>query len=220
MRRAGVCHTLPESGPGKGDKGVRSLGRGLVWLLSLGVAGYAVVAYTLLPLGANVHPQMRAVFEEHRAAILAHIFGSAVTLLLGPAQFSGSLRAGRPRLHRWLGRVYLGVGVLVGGAAGLYMAPLAFGGIVSQTGFATLAGLWLISGARAYAHARARRFDQHRAWMVRNFALAFAAVTLRLWLGAFAAAGLSFESYYPWLAWLSWAPNALAAEWLLRRRIA
>ncbi len=54
--------------------------------------------------------------------------------------------------------------------------------------------------------------------MIRNFALTFAAVTLRVQLGACAAAGLTFESFYPLLAWTSWLPNLIAAEWIARRR--
>jgi hypothetical protein len=54
--------------------------------------------------------------------------------------------------------------------------------------------------------------------MVRNFALTFAAVTLRLYLGVFMAAGARFEDVYPLLAWLCWVPNLLLAEWLFNSR--
>jgi hypothetical protein len=53
--------------------------------------------------------------------------------------------------------------------------------------------------------------------MVRNFALTFAAVTLRLWLPASVASGMPFEVAYPVVAWLCWVPNLLAAELFLRR---
>lgn len=186
---------------------------------SLGVAGYAAVAYTLVPIGSTVHPEMQSVYAQHRAAILTHIAGSMVALVIGPAQFVSGLRARRPRLHRVLGRAYL-LGVLVGGVAGLRMATLAFGGWVSQSGFAVLAALWLATGARALLAARAGRIAEHRAWMTRNFALTFAAVTLRAQLGLGAAMGFAFESYYPILAWSSWVPNLLVAQWLLPRRTA
>ena len=48
--------------------------------------------------------------------------------------------------------------------------------------------------------------------MIRNFALTFAAVTLRLWIPIFLTSGLSFEAAYPVIAWLSWVPNLLVAE--------
>ncbi|MCU0806125.1 MAG: DUF2306 domain-containing protein [Burkholderiales bacterium] len=185
-------------------------------LLSLGVAGYALVAYGLFPLGSAVHPDMRAAFVAHRGAIYAHVFASVAALALGPFQFSAKLRSRRPALHRWMGRVYLGSGVLVGGLAGLYMSAFAFGGVVSKLGFAALAVGWLYTGLRAYLAIRARDVVAHRRWMVRNFALAFAAVTLRLWLPAAVASGVPFGLAYPAVAWLCWVPNLVVAEWFLR----
>ena len=191
---------------------------GLLIFLSLGVAAYAVVVYALLPLGGQVHPDMRAVFQAHPVGIYAHVFAAALTLAIGPFQFSSRLRARRPALHRGLGRVYLGVGVLVGGVAGLFMAVRAFGGWPSQLGFGLLAVGWLYTGLRAYLAIRAGQVAVHRRWMVRNFALSFAAVTLRLYLPGSMVSGLPFELAYPVIAWLCWVPNVVVAEWLLRRR--
>jgi uncharacterized membrane protein len=196
---------------------VQRLGFPALLLLSLAVAGYALVAYSVLPLGAAVHPDMRASFAEHRLAVYAHVFGSAVALLIGPLQFWSRLRARRPALHRALGKLYLAVGVGLGGLAGLALAPSAFGGLVAKLGFACLALAWLYTGIHALGAAQARDFAQHRRWMIRNFALTFAAVTLRIYLPGSLAAGLPFEVAYPAIAWLCWLPNLVAAEWLLRR---
>lgn len=196
---------------------MRLAGFVLLVLACLSMSGYALVAYSILPAGSTVHPSMMATYSVERVGILTHVFASSLTLLLGPWQFSAGLRRSRPRLHRAMGRVYLGLGVLPGGVAGLYMAFHAFGGWVSYSGFAVLAGLWLLTGWRAYSAARRRDFGRHRAWMIRNFALALAAVTLRAQLGACAATGWAFESFYPLLAWSSWVPNALAAEWVIAR---
>jgi len=196
---------------------MRPAGFVLLVVLSLGVAGYALGVYGFLPLGATVHPDMRATFEAHRTGIYVHVFASAVALVLGPLQFSSKLRTARPGLHRWSGRLYLGVGVVLGGLAGLFMAFQAAGGPVSRLGFACLALAWLFTGFRAYRAIRAGNVASHRRWMVRNFALAFAAVTLRLWLPASLASGLPFEVAYPVVAWLCWVPNLLAAELLLRQ---
>jgi hypothetical protein len=53
--------------------------------------------------------------------------------------------------------------------------------------------------------------------MVRNFALTFAAVTLRLWLPVSTVSGVAFELAYPVIAWLCWVPNLVAAEFFLER---
>lgn len=185
-------------------------------LLSLGVAGYALFVYGFLPLGIALHPDMRATYEAQRIGIYAHVFAALFALVLGPFQFSARLRAARPVLHRWMGRLYLGIGVLVGGLAGLYMASLAYGGPVARLGFGLLALAWLYTGLRAYLAIRARQVAEHRRWMVRNFALTFAAVTLRIWLPASFATGVPFELAYPVIAWLCWVPNLLVAEWMLQ----
>lgn len=196
---------------------MRLVGQIALVLLSLGVVGYAVGVYGFLPLGAKLHPDMRATYEAHRVGIYAHVFAAAFALALGPFQFSTAWRTRRPALHRWSGRLYLGVGVLVGGLAGLYMAARAFGGPAARLGFAGLALAWLYTGLRGYLAIRARDIATHRRWMVRNFALTFAAVTLRLWLPASVASGVAFEIAYPVIAWLCWVPNLLIAELVLAR---
>ncbi|MGQ0511879.1 MAG: DUF2306 domain-containing protein [Betaproteobacteria bacterium] len=188
-----------------------------VVFLSLGVAAYALAMYAAVPLGKFLHPDMRAAFEANRAVVYVHVFASSVALILGPFQFMDKLRARRIALHRWMGRIYLGVGVLAGGLAGLHMSLYAFGGIVSQLGFGALALGWLYTGLRAYLAIRARDITSHRRWMVRNFALAFGAVTLRLWLPGSVVAGVPFELAYPVIAWLCWVPNLVVAERILQK---
>jgi len=194
------------------------IGRGLLWFLSFGVAAYAVYVYAVLPLGSLVHPDMGANFQAHPFGVYTHVFAASVALLIGPFQLSPAIRQRRPGVHRWLGRTYLLVGVLVGGLAGLYMAGHAFGGPVSRAGFGLLALSWLYTGLRAYLAIRRRAVDEHRRWMVRNFALAFAAVTLRLYLPASVAAGIDFAVAYPLIAWLCWVPNLVFAEWRFNGR--
>ena len=186
--------------------------------LSVGVAGYAVWTYVGGDVQrAPVHPAMVAVFKEHRALITTHAAAAALALLLGPFQFLDRLRAARPRLHRTLGYLYLVLGVTVGGLTGLLLARHSFGGLVAHLGFGLLAVLWLFTGVMAVLAAKARRFADHRTWMSRNFALTFAAVTLRLYLPLGFVTGLRFEAFYPAVAWLCWVPNLLFVEWVLLR---
>jgi uncharacterized membrane protein len=156
---------------------------------------------------------MQVVFVVHSSGIYTHAFASIVALVLGPFQFSSGIRQRYPAAHRWCGRVYLGVGVLVGGLAGLYMSQYAFGGPVARIGFAALAAFWLFTGVRAYLSIRRGAINEHRKWMVRNFSLTLAAVSLRIYLPAFMASGIEFALAYPIIAWLCWVPNIVFAEW-------
>jgi hypothetical protein len=143
------------------------------------------------------------------------VAGAATALLVGPFQFLAGLRARWPRAHRWIGRTYV-VGCLVGGAGGLVMAFGATTGPVSTAGFGSLAVIWVFTNVQGWRMARARRFGEHRAWMVRSFALTFAAVTLRLFLPIPPLLGFSFYDGYRALSFLSWAPNLVLAELWLR----
>lgn len=193
---------------------MRLAGKALLFLLAFGVAAYAAVGYALMPLGSLVHPDMKAGFVAHPVGIYTHVFAAMVALLLGPCQFSTRLRSRRLQLHRWMGRVYLGVGVLAGGLSGLYISQFAFGGLAAKLGFAALAVCWLYTGTRAFLAIRRRAVDEHRRWMVRNFALTFAAVTLRIYIPASMVAGVEFAAAYAFIAWLCWVPNLLVAELL------
>jgi uncharacterized membrane protein len=192
---------------------MRFIRTGLLYFFAFGVAGYAVFAYSVLPLGALVHPDMKANFLAHSAGIYTHIFAASLALLLGPLQFSAPLRQKYTNIHRWFGRIYLTAGVLVGGLAGLYLSQFAFGGPVARLGFAALAICWMYTGLRAYLAIRRGATAEHRKWMIRNFALTFAAVTLRFYLPVSMAANIEFTLAYPVIAWLCWVPNLLFVEW-------
>ncbi len=189
-------------------------GKALLVALSLSIAAYALLAYGVMPLESVVADELKASFLGHRIGIFGHIIGAAIALALGPFQFSTRLRTARPKVHRWMGRIYLGVGVLGGGVFGLYMAQFAYGGVIARTGFAALAVCWLYSGARAYLAIRRGAIQKHRKWMVRNFSLTFAAVTLRIYLPVSNVLGVEFYVAYAAIAWLAWVPNLLVAEWL------
>ncbi|MEU1288216.1 DUF2306 domain-containing protein [Kitasatospora sp. NPDC005856] len=161
--------------------------------------------------------RQRATYLSHELPLYVHIFGALVALLVGPWQFSRRLRERRPRLHRRIGVTYL-LGCLVGGVGALLMAPVAYGGAVTGAGFACLAVSWLVTGGAGLRAILDGRVIDHRRWMIRSFALTFAAVTLRLMLVVVAVAHLDFRTSYTAIAWLCWVPNLLLACWFTRRR--
>src|SRR5688572_4607572 len=139
-----------------------------------------------------------------------------LALLIGPFQFIKKLRNRYIKFHRTLGKVYLGAILFLAGPSGLFMAFYAEGGKVAVVGFTVMALLWMITTYMAYETIRKKQVDAHRAWMVRSFALTFAAVTLRLYVPI--ASGVF---HMPWhvveasSAWVSWAPNLIVAELIL-----
>jgi hypothetical protein len=52
--------------------------------------------------------------------------------------------------------------------------------------------------------------------MIRSYALAAAAITLRIYLPLSFVFHVPFSTGYPAIAWLCWIPNALAAEVYVR----
>ena len=161
--------------------------------------------------------QQKAIYTAHITMLMMHIIPAMLAILIGPFQFLPGLRKGRLlKIHRWLGRVYL-LSILFGGLGGLYMAQFAYGGMVSRLGFGTLAILWLYSGYRAYRHIRNKEIEQHREWMIRNYALTLAGLMLRVWVPLSIPTGIDFAMAYTFIGWLCWVPNLLVAEGIVRR---
>ncbi|HEX5170884.1 MAG TPA: DUF2306 domain-containing protein, partial [Cyclobacteriaceae bacterium] len=133
-----------------------------------------------------------------------HIFLGSIAILSGWSQFSKRIRNKNLTLHRTLGKIYL-TAVALSGVAALYIAFFATGGIVSVMGFAGLAIGWLLTSAQAYRSIRGKNVDQHQYWMIRSYALCWAAVTLRIWLPLFQFGfGVGFLIAYRIIAWLCW----------------
>lgn len=149
--------------------------------------------------------------------LVLHAGGASTALLIGAFQFMPRVRASGPWLHRWLGRTYA-AGCLIGGVSGLALAAGTSAGPVAAWGFGLLAVAWIFTTLQAWRFARTRRFEAHRAWMVRSFALTFAAVTLRVYIPLSPLAGVHPEEAYVAIAWLCWVPNLLLAELWLRSR--
>ena len=148
-----------------------------------------------------------------------HISLGGLALISGFSQFIPELRRKRLKLHRNLGKVYL-IAVLLSGVAGLGISYFATGGLIPAVGFGCLAILWLYTSSRAYVSIRANEVDAHQRWMIRSYALCFAAVTLRLYLPLFLGVlKMEFIPAYKIIAWLCWIPNLAIAEFYFIRKL-
>ena len=206
----------------------------VVALSSLAIVGYVVAIYaqgslaTLSKTGAGLSTTYADRPVAIQVAFYCHITFSALALGIGPLQFVTAIRRSRPRIHRWIGRVFLG-SVAVGSVAAFTMSFVSSAAFDGFFGFGTLALLWAWTAWRGYTSARAHDYANHQAWMIRCFALTYAGVTLRAWFGVLIGVQLLFASgpvdsnhvldtAYAVLPFLSWLPNLVVAELLLRRR--
>jgi uncharacterized membrane protein len=184
-------------------------------LMAFGVAGYAVA---LLAAPHTRSPFDVSLFAALPLPVVLHLAGGAIAISFGALQMSATLRRRHIKVHRWLGRLYV-LAVCVAALASLRMAANSFGGIPTHLGFGLLAILWLTSTLLAFLHARARRIELHRMWMIRSYALTLAAVMLRVYIPLSQIAGLPFERCYIAISWLCWVPNLVIADWwILARR--
>lgn len=149
-----------------------------------------------------------------------HISASILVVFVGPFQFVKALRRRYIQLHRYMGRVYVGAILLLAAPSGLYMAVYANGGIWSQVGFSILSVLWFAFTLLAYLRVREGNITAHRQWMLRSYALAFSAVTLRLYVGLLSQyTELDHDFIVIVTAWINWIPNLLVAEWIIIRTV-
>lgn len=184
---------------------------------AVAVSSYAVAGYALFLVAIGFALDGGPHADNHLPWVLhVHIAVSAFALLTGPTQFRRRMHATHPGLHRLLGRVYV-ASCVAGGLTGLVSATMTAYGFAAGLGLALLAVLWVASTVLALRFIVRGDVRRHREWMIRSFALTFAAVTLRVYLGLTSAAGLPILVGYPIAVWLSWVPNLAAAQWWIRR---
>ena len=152
-------------------------------------------------------------------AIIGHILGGSAMLILGWSQFSSRLRRALPGLHRWLGRVLVGAGVYFA-LAGLVMNASAkaqadsvlYNSAQNVMAVVFLAVLFL--GIRAI---RQRRVADHRAWMMRSYAITLGAATQTvLLLPVFLLFGKVRGVLVDLVFISAWVVNLSVAEWVIR----
>jgi uncharacterized membrane protein YozB (DUF420 family) len=190
-------------------------------VLTVGFLVYALPPYlTLDPDRARLPPPPAAIYYP---TLVTHIFLGSILLCCATLQIWPWLRRRHLRIHRWSGRIYVMAAIPVG-VAGIVISQFPHGGPMQQVGNTIFGLLFLLCTINGYRAIRQRRISEHREWMIRSFALAFAIVANRVWLiicilvfaptgqgeGLTAAIGIS--------TWMSWVVNLLIAEWWLHRR--
>ena len=197
---------------------------------------FAWILFAFLALSVGAYPLIYYIVDMHdkglmggktkellestawHTAFYIHITFGGIAMLTGWTQFSQKIRDRNLNTHRALGKIYVGA-VVLSSTAGFYIAMFASGGITCVLGFGSLALAWLFTVLMAYTRILKRDIKQHESWMIRNYALTFAAVTLRIYLPlATQLMHWDFTASYRVISWLCWVPNLLVAEMIVNKR--
>lgn len=159
-------------------------------------------------------------FPEYLPVFYVHVYSSIFVLLAGFTQFSSKILRHFPQIHRWNGRIYAYVVLLLSAPSGIYIGLHANGGLFAKISFVFLGMLWFWFTYKGIRMIRQRKIAEHKKWMWRSFALAFSAITLRLWkvLIVFAFEPNPMD-VYKIIAWLGWIPNLLLVEYLIIKKL-
>ena len=143
-------------------------------------------------------------FGPYQWAFYTHIISGPVALVLGLILIGERFRSRFPKWHRYLGRVQVGVVLLLVTPSGLSMAYHAAAGPIAAAGLAALAIATAICISFGLRSAMTRRFAAHRRWMCRCYVLLCSAVVLRLIGGLATVTGVTAPWVDPAAVWASW----------------
>ena len=188
-----------------------------VWIVLGTLVGF-VSLYAMLLFSVDAFGAEAAKVRYHSMMLssAAHIYLGAVALLIAPFQIHAVFRNRFLPIHKKIGYVYF-VAVFISALGGLHMAINAKSTIVGDIGFALLAILWFITGLMGLVTIKQSRIEEHKQWMLRNVALTFAAISLRIELPLLIAVfGFSPAAAFEIVAWASWLPQLLLVEFCMR----
>lgn len=103
--------------------------------------------------------------------LLLHVIGATIALVACVVQVWPWLRRTHPRVHRYVGRVYVFAGVFPATIFGIVVEVFWPFSAVTAFQQVLLAVLWIFVTTYGFMLARRGRFDDHRRWMLRSFAL-------------------------------------------------
>ncbi len=200
----------------------------LVWLSMIFFSAYIFMMYLLTAVKSGVKAWGPHFYSPNSpmstAGIGIHFLGGFVLLVLGNVQLLPKVRRRYPGVHRWLGRVYAGTAAITAvGALSYIVLHGCTGGITMDIGFGMYGIAMLVAAFQTVRHARARRFDEHRAWALRFFSLGIASWSYRIDYSAWnlTTGGIghlnSFKGVFDKLMDFSFfVPNLLVVELILR----
>lgn len=155
-------------------------------------------------------------FARNRTLTLVHIFPGFLFMILGPLQFVRRIRSRHLRFHRWSGRVFVSLGIVIGVSALAMSYTTSIGGANETAATTLFAIIFLFDLVKACVHIRRREIAQHREWMIRAYAIGLAVATVRPIVGVFFATSpfthLTPKEFFGTAFWLGFTLNFIAAE--------
>ena len=149
--------------------------------------------------------------------IYLHAGGGILYLFLGAFQFSQPIRARWPKWHRWSGRVAVVAGAIAA-LSGLWMTETfpetPTGNPHEVYGLRILFGLgWLACLALGLMAAVQRDIANHRAWMMRAYAIALGGSTTAILLGPwFLMYGITSPKVFALATGAAWVINLVVVQ--------
>ena len=189
----------------------------LLGLLVLFTAEIAAVSLLRYFTGLLSAPEPVLANRFANPFLIIHVVAGVLALVVAPLQFVRRIRDARPAIHRANGRIYAAA-CAIAAPAGFMLALGTFAGPIAASGFAVSAVLWPILTLLGVRAAMLGNFENHRAWMLRSYAICANAITLRLMLPAAMMLGYDFLPSYRVISWLGWLTNLALVEIYLRRR--
>lgn len=191
---------------------------GVIFLAVIGVA--AVTRRTLVLLWpetfagtASPAAALDAGFAKHMALTLIHILPGGLFLILAPLQFVPGIRQKHLKVHRWMGRILVLCGLIIGVSALVMSYTMNIGGPNETAATTLFAIVFLICLIKAYRHIRRKEVAWHREWMIRAYGAGLGVATTRPIVGMFFAfRRLSPHEFFGIAFWLGFTITFLVAE--------
>ena len=194
--------------------------RRMVHLVPIIVGGYHPPGVTSNPVAAQFGA-LDDLFARYPILTLVHIVPGLLFMVLGPLQFSPTIRARHLRWHRWSGRVFVVCGVVIGiSALVMSFGMPAIGGLNQAAATTLFASFFLFALCKAFWHIRRREIPLHREWMIRAFSVGLAVATIRPIIGTFFATSrfsrLTPHEFFGIAFWIGFVLHLIVAEAWIR----
>ena len=153
-----------------------------------------------------------------------HFLMGTVLVLAWPILLSARIRSRHRKVHRWTGRIYVAAGSLAGAGGLSYILTHGTFSRAAAIAFSLWGAVMMLSSVMAYVHARARRFDRHRAWAIRLFAMVLGSwlfdIEIQAWTDWAGGIGMNADGasgpFDLAMLVLFFVPNLLVAEFFIR----